>query len=50
MICDHKYSIVSKPCNSGSLMIKSMAIVWKGKSLVGVIRYNGGFVGCVDFI
>jgi hypothetical protein len=39
--------MVLKPCNGGSLVIKSIAIVWNGKSLVGVIGYKGGFVGCV---
>jgi len=39
--------MVSKPCDGGSLVIKSTAMVWKGKSLVGVIGNKGGFVGCV---
>ena len=39
--------MVLKPCNGGSLVIKSTAIVWNGKSLVGAIGYKGGFVGCV---
>jgi hypothetical protein len=28
-------------------VMKSMAIVWKGRVLVGVIENRGGFVGCV---
>jgi hypothetical protein len=35
-------SMVLKPWNSGSLVIKSTAIVWKGRSLVRVIGYKGG--------
>ena len=28
-------------------MMKSMATVWKGRVLVGVIGNRGGFVGCM---
>ena len=40
-------SMVSKPCDGGSLVMKLMAMVWNGRELVGVIGNKGGFVGCV---
>ncbi len=35
-------SIVSKPCDRGNFMIKSMAMVWNRREEVGVIRNKGG--------
>ena len=40
-------SIVSYPCDCGNLVMKSMAMVWNGRELVGVMGNSGGWVGCV---
>ncbi len=40
-------SIVSCLLEGGSLVMKSIAIVWKGRSLVGIMGNSGGLVRCM---